>query len=152
MVNSLILYRGNRFLSAQKEYKQFVLSLLEWFSEEQRDLPWRHTYDPYQVWISEVMLQQTQMDRVVNYFNNWMQIFPDIQTLADASEQRVLKTWGRRSTITPEFVGHTLAIHNGNKFIPVYISENMVGHKLGEFSPTRTYRGHRDKEKSSRIR
>jgi small subunit ribosomal protein S19 len=57
-------------------------------------------------------------------------------------EKRVIKTWSRASTISPEFVGHTLAIHNGNKFIPVYISENMVGHKLGEFSPTRTFRGH----------
>jgi small subunit ribosomal protein S19 len=57
-------------------------------------------------------------------------------------EKRVLKSWARRSTITPEFVGHTLAIHNGNKFIPIYITENMVGHKLGEFAPTRLFRGH----------
>jgi small subunit ribosomal protein S19 len=59
-----------------------------------------------------------------------------------SGERRVLKTWARRSTISPEFVGHTLAIHNGNKFIPVYITENMVGYKLGEFAPTRTFRGH----------
>ena len=58
------------------------------------------------------------------------------------NEKRVIKTWSRRSTITPEFVGHTLAVHNGNKFVPVYISENMVGHKLGEFAPTRLFRGH----------
>jgi small subunit ribosomal protein S19 len=57
-------------------------------------------------------------------------------------EKSVVKTYSRRSMITPDFVGHTLAIHNGNKFIPVFISENMVGHKLGEFSPTRTFRGH----------
>ena len=57
-------------------------------------------------------------------------------------DKRVLKTWARRSTISPDFVGHTLAIHNGNKFVPVYISENMVGHKLGEFAPTRMFRGH----------
>ena len=57
-------------------------------------------------------------------------------------EKRVLKTWARRSTITPDFVGHTVAVHNGNKFIPIYVTENMVGHKLGEFAPTRTYRGH----------
>jgi len=57
-------------------------------------------------------------------------------------EKKVVKTWSRRSTILPEFIGHTLAIHNGKKFIPVYITENMVGHKLGEFSPTRTFRGH----------
>ena len=57
-------------------------------------------------------------------------------------DRRVIKTWARRSTISPEFVGHTLAIHNGHKFIPIYINENMVGHKLGEFSLSRTYRGH----------
>ena len=57
-------------------------------------------------------------------------------------EKKVIKTWSRRSTVIPEFVGHTLAVHNGKKFIPVYITENMVGHKLGEFSPTRLFRGH----------
>lgn len=57
-------------------------------------------------------------------------------------KKSVIKTWSRRSTISPEFVGHTFAVHNGHKFIPVYVSENMVGHKLGEFAPTRTYRGH----------
>jgi small subunit ribosomal protein S19 len=57
-------------------------------------------------------------------------------------KKSVLKTWSRRSVISPDFVGHTIAVHNGNKFIPVYITENMVGHKLGEFSPTRTFRGH----------
>ena len=58
------------------------------------------------------------------------------------NEKKVIKTWSRRSTISPEFVGHTVAVHNGNKFIPVYITENMVGHKLGEFAPTRLFRGH----------
>lgn len=58
------------------------------------------------------------------------------------SEKKVIKTWSRRSTITPDFIGHTLAVHNGNKFVPVYVTDNMVGHKLGEFAPTRTYRGH----------
>ena len=57
-------------------------------------------------------------------------------------ERKVIKTWSRASTISPEFVGHTIAVHNGNKFIPVYITENMVGHKLGEFAPTRLFRGH----------
>jgi len=61
------------------------------------------------------------------------------------NERKVIKTWSRRSTISPEFVGHTVAVHNGNKFIPVYITENMVGHKLGEFSPTRLFRGHSGK-------
>jgi small subunit ribosomal protein S19 len=58
------------------------------------------------------------------------------------SEKRVVKTWSRASTVLPEFVGHTFAVHNGNKFIPVYVTENMVGHKLGEFSPTRLFRSH----------
>jgi small subunit ribosomal protein S19 len=58
------------------------------------------------------------------------------------NEKRVIKTWSRRSTIVPDFVGHTFAVHNGNKFIPVYVTENMVGHKLGEFAPTRLFRGH----------
>lgn len=63
---------------------------------------------------------------------------------------KVIKTWSRRSTIIPEFVGHTFAVHNGKKFLPVYISENMVGHKLGEFAPTRTYYGHGVDKKSKR--
>jgi small subunit ribosomal protein S19 len=65
-----------------------------------------------------------------------------IVALNSAGDKRVVKTWSRRSTILPEMVGHTLAVHNGKKFIPVYVSENMVGHKLGEFSPTRTFKGH----------
>jgi len=65
----------------------------------------------------------------------------------DAGKKSVLKTWSRRSVISPDFVGHTIAVHNGNKFIPVYITENMVGHKLGEFAPTRMFRGHGGKQK-----
>ena len=65
-----------------------------------------------------------------------------IRVLNERNEKKVFKTWSRRSTITPEFIGHTLAVHNGNKFIPVYITENMVGHKLGEFAATRLFRGH----------
>ena len=60
----------------------------------------------------------------------------------ESGKKSVIKTWSRRSVISPDFVGHTVAVHNGNKFIPVYITENMVGHKLGEFAPTRTFRGH----------
>ena len=77
-----------------------------------------------------------------------------IEMLNRSSDRRVLKTWSRRSTITPEFVGHTLAVHNGNKFIPVYVTENMVGHKLGDFAPTRTFRGHSGKltERASGVR
>jgi len=59
-----------------------------------------------------------------------------------AKKKQVIKTWSRRSTITPDFIGHTLAVHNGRKFIPVFVTENMVGHKLGEFAPTRTFHGH----------
>jgi small subunit ribosomal protein S19 len=65
-----------------------------------------------------------------------------IAQMEKVGKKKVLKTWSRRSMITPEFIGHTLAVHNGNKFIPVFINENMVGHKLGEFSPTRTFRMH----------
>ena len=65
-----------------------------------------------------------------------------IETLNRTGEKKVVKTWSRRSVIPPEFVGHTVAVHNGKKFIPVYLTENMVGHRLGEFSPTRTFRGH----------
>ena len=69
-----------------------------------------------------------------------------VEKMNEGGKKVVLKTWSRRSMITPEFVGHTFAVHNGNKFIPVYITENMVGHKLGEFAPTRTFRGHQAKK------
>jgi small subunit ribosomal protein S19 len=65
-----------------------------------------------------------------------------VEGLSSANQKRVIKTWSRASTVLPEFVGHTFAVHNGNKFIPVYVTENMVGHKLGEFAPTRLFRGH----------
>lgn len=65
-----------------------------------------------------------------------------VDAMNNSNKKAVVKTWARRSTIPPEFVGHTFAVHNGNKFIPVYVTENMVGHKLGEFAPTRTFRGH----------
>ena len=65
-----------------------------------------------------------------------------IERMNQIQDKKILKTWSRRSTITPDFVGHTLAVHNGRKFIPVFITENMVGHKLGEFSPTRLFRAH----------
>jgi small subunit ribosomal protein S19 len=77
-----------------------------------------------------------------------------VDVLNAGGEKRVIKTWSRRSTISPDFVGHTMAIHNGNKFIPVYITENMVGHKLGEFAPTRIFRGHSGKitERTSALK
>ncbi len=77
-----------------------------------------------------------------------------IEGLNRSGDRKVIKTWSRRSTVTPDFVGHTLAVHNGSKFIPVYVSENMVGHKLGEFAPTRTFRGHGGKltERASSLR
>ena len=65
-----------------------------------------------------------------------------VLAMNEANKKEVVKTWSRASMISPDFVGHTIAVHNGNKFIPVYITENMVGHKLGEFAPTRTFRGH----------
>ena len=68
-----------------------------------------------------------------------------IEQMNRANEKKVVKTWSRRSTVIPEFVGHTLAVHNGKKFIPVYVTENMVGHKLGEFAPTRQFKGHTTK-------
>jgi small subunit ribosomal protein S19 len=72
-----------------------------------------------------------------------------IDDLNKRQEKKVIKTWSRRSTVTPEMVGHTVAVHNGKKFIPVYLTENMVGHKLGEFSPTRLFRGHSAKGSST---
>jgi small subunit ribosomal protein S19 len=73
-----------------------------------------------------------------------------ILRMNNKGEKRTVKTWARRSMVSPDFVGHTLAVHNGNKFIPVYITENMVGHKLGEFSPTRNFRGHAGNRKDKR--
>ena len=70
-----------------------------------------------------------------------------IQVAIEKSDKKVIKTWSRRSTILPDYIGLTLAVHNGRKFVPVYVTENMIGHKLGEFSPTRTFRGHSDKKK-----
>jgi ribosomal protein S19, bacterial/organelle len=72
-----------------------------------------------------------------------------VLAMNEKNEKKVIRTWSRRSTILPEFVGHTLAVHNGKKFIPVYVTENMVGHKLGEFSPTRTFKGHVGKSEKS---
>ena len=69
-----------------------------------------------------------------------------VLTMNETNKKSVVKTWARRSMISPDFVGHTVAVHNGNKFIPVYVTENMVGHKLGEFAPTRTFRGHAKKK------
>jgi len=73
-----------------------------------------------------------------------------ISVLNEANKKEVVKTWSRRSTIFPEFVGHTVAVHNGRKFIPVYVTENMVGHKLGEFSATRTFKGHAAKAETAK--
>lgn len=75
-----------------------------------------------------------------------------VQLMNSRGDKRVIKTWARASMISPDFVGHTLAVHNGNKFIPVYITENMVGHKLGEFAPSRLFRGHGGKMADKRVR
>ncbi len=75
------------------------------------------------------------------------QLEKKVLTMNESAKKAVVKTWSRASMISPDFVGHTIAVHNGNKFIPVYITENMVGHKLGEFAPTRTFRGHSGNKK-----
>ena len=74
-------------------------------------------------------------------------VMKKLEAMDKASKKSVMKTWSRRSTIIPEMIGHTFAVHNGKKFIPVYVTENMVGHKLGEFSPTRTFVGHSAEKK-----
>ena len=76
-----------------------------------------------------------------------------LEAMNRANEKKVIKTWSRRSTVVPEMVGHTMAVHNGKKFIPVYVTENMVGHKLGEFAPTRMFKGHTTKvaEKAATV-
>ncbi|MGB1039371.1 MAG: 30S ribosomal protein S19 [Flavobacteriales bacterium] len=76
----------------------------------------------------------------------YYKLYKKVDKVNDSGKKTVIKTWSRASTITPDFVGHTFAVHNGNKFIPVYVTENMVGHKLGEFSPTRNFRGHGGKK------
>ena len=79
-------------------------------------------------------------------------LFKKIEEMNEKNEKRVIKTWSRSSTIYPEMIGHTIAVHDGRKHVPVYITEDMVGHKLGEFAPTRTYRGHADSDKTSKIK
>ena len=83
-----------------------------------------------------------------------LKLFKKIDQLNRTNQKKIIKTWSRASTITPDFVGHTIAVHNGNKMIPIYITENMVGHKLGEFSPTRIFRGHpgTKAEKSTQVK
>ena len=76
-------------------------------------------------------------------------LFNRVQAMNESGTKSVVKTWSRASTIFPDFVGHTIAVHDGRKHVPVYVTEEMVGHKLGEFAPTRTFRGHRGSEKSS---
>src|SRR6187399_1191500 len=81
-----------------------------------------------------------------------LHLLEKVEVMNQASEKKVIKTWSRRSTVVPEMVGHTLAVHNGKKFIPVYVTENMVGQKLGEFSPTKTFKGHTTKtEKAAQM-
>lgn len=81
----------------------------------------------------------------------YWKLLKKVEALNQSRKKQVIKTWSRASTIVPEFVGHTFAVHNGNKFIPVYITENMVGHKLGEFAPTRTFRGHAGHRKEQKV-
>lgn len=76
-----------------------------------------------------------------------VKVMKKANAVIEGGERKIIKTWSRRSTIMPEFIGLTFAVHNGKKFVPVYVTENMVGHKLGEFSPTRTFKGHAGSEK-----
>lgn len=75
-----------------------------------------------------------------------LKLIKSIQAMNDSNQKKTIKTWSRRSTIFPEMIGHTIMVHNGKIFVPVYITEQLVGHKLGEFAPTRTYRGHTSKD------
>jgi small subunit ribosomal protein S19 len=75
-----------------------------------------------------------------------------VREMSGSGEKKLIKTWSRRSVILPEFIGYTFAVHNGKKFIPVYVTENMVGHKLGEFSPTRTFKGHSGSAKTTTVK
>jgi small subunit ribosomal protein S19 len=79
-----------------------------------------------------------------------VKLLEKVNVLNESKKKQVIKTWSRASTISPEFVGHTIAVHNGKTFVPVFITENMVGHKLGEFSPTRIYRGHAGHRKEAK--
>lgn len=79
-------------------------------------------------------------------------VMKKIKAMNAKNEKKVIKTWSRASTILPNFVGHTIAVHDGRKHVPVYVTEDMVGHKLGEFAPTRTYRGHSGSEKSTSLK
>lgn len=83
-----------------------------------------------------------------------LKLVKKVDKLNESGDKKVIKTWSRRSTILPEFIGHTFAVHTGNKFVPIYVTENMVGHKLGEFAPTRTFRGHGGKlaERASAVK
>ncbi|MBO4948027.1 MAG: 30S ribosomal protein S19 [Peptococcaceae bacterium] len=79
-------------------------------------------------------------------------LYNRIVAMNETGDKKVIKTWSRSSTIFPEFIGHTIAVHDGRKHVPVYVTEDMVGHKLGEFAPTRTYKGHGDTERSTSLR
>lgn len=79
-------------------------------------------------------------------------LYNRIVAMNESGDKKVIKTWSRSSTIFPEFIGHTIAVHDGRKHVPVYVTEDMVGHKLGEFAPTRTFKGHVDTERSSSLR
>ena len=79
-------------------------------------------------------------------------LYNRIVAINESGDKKVIKTWSRSSTIFPEFIGHTIAVHDGRKHVPVYVTEDMVGHKLGEFAPTRTYKGHGDTERSTSLR
>ena len=113
-------------MKRNKDYQHFKEELLAWFNKMQRDLPWRRTYDPYEVWVSEIMLQQTQMDRGVEYFTHWIKRFPDPQSIADAPEREILKAW--------EGLGYYSRARNLKK-AAVVIVEECKGKVPEEYNP-----------------
>ena len=92
--------------------------------------------------INYLKLFKKDYSLLVNFKEIWYTGLRKVSKMNESKKKTVIKTWSRKSMISPDFVGHTFAVHNGNKFIPVYVTENMVGHKLGEFAPTRTFKGH----------
>ena len=98
---------------------------------------------------SKVFKNKRKLAQLIKLASKKTYSAPRLAEIFDCNKKTIFKTWSRRSTITPDFVGHTISVHNGKKFFPVFVTENMVGHKLGEFSPTRTFRSHGGKTKKA---
>ena len=100
----------------------------------------------------EIQQLKAEMQDLKELNARMMKMLKKIEDMNKQGEKRVIRTWSRASTVFPQMVGHTIAVHDGRRHVPIYITENMVGHKLGEFAPTRTYRGHTYREKRTRVR